>query len=179
MFTHREVSNKVHGLTHSENSRHLLVWSTTNARCVLSILYTVSVLILHCKDLSFSVIASCHVLISQNITHASGSKCHMCVKNLTAICNWGFLWKAQGTRGMGVSSRINEGTSIVKGLDNTGYLSIHEQGLALKFFFFCIRVPLVTESLESFSKDMSWMVLHSALHWHSSRKYLNQPQDWL
>ena len=78
---------------------------------------------------------------------------------------------------MGVSSRVNEGTPIVKGLDNTGYLSIHEQGLALKFFFFCIRVPLVTELLESFSKDMSWMVLHSALHWHSSRKYLNQPQD--
>ena len=75
------------------------------------------------------------------------------------------------------SSRVNEGTPIVKGLDNTGYLSIHEQGLALKFFFFCIRVPLVTESLERFSKDMSWMVLHSALHWHSSRKYLNQPQD--
>ena len=36
---------------------------------------------------------------------------------------------------MGVSSRVNEGTPIVKGLDNTGYLSIHEQGLALKFFF--------------------------------------------
>ena len=35
-----------------------------------------------------------------------------------------------------MSSRINEGTSIVKGLDNTGYLSIHEQGLALKIFFF-------------------------------------------
>ena len=126
---------------------------TTNARCVLSILYTVSVLILHCKDLSFSVIASCHVLISQNITHASGSKCHMCVKNLTAICNWGFLWKAQGTREMGVSSRVNEGTSIVKGLDNTGYLSIHEQGLALKFFFFFFASGClwVTESLESFS----------------------------
>lgn len=79
---------------------------------------------------------------------------------------------------MGVSSRVNEGTSIVKGLDNTGYLSIHEQGLALKFFFFFASGCLwVTESLESFSKDMSWMVLHSALHWHSSRKYLNQPQD--
>ena len=117
-----------------------------------------------------SLVKTLHMRQVQNVT---------CVKNLTAICNWGFLWKAQGTRGMGVSSRINEGTSIVKGLDNTGYLSIHEQGLALNFFFFCIRVPLVTESLESFSKDMSWMVLHSALHWHSSRKYLNQPQDWL
>ena len=75
-----------------------------------------------------------------------------------------------------MSSRVNEGTPIVKGLDNTGYLSIHEQGQPLNFFF-CIRVPLVTELLESLSKDMSWMVLHSALHWHSSRKYLNQPQD--
>ena len=36
---------------------------------------------------------------------------------------------------MGVSSRVNEGTPIVKGLDNIGNLSIHEQGLPLKFFF--------------------------------------------
>ena len=75
-----------------------------------------------------------------------------------------------------MSSRINEGTPIVKGLDNIGNLSIHEQGLPLKFFF-CIRVPLVTESLESLSKDISWMVSHSALRRHTSRKYLNQPQD--
>ena len=34
-----------------------------------------------------------------------------------------------------MSSRINEGTPIVKGLDNIGNLSIHEQGLPLKFFF--------------------------------------------
>ena len=40
---------------------------------------------------------------------------------------------------MGVSSRVNEGTSIVKGLDNTGYLSIHEQVLALEFFFFFLH----------------------------------------
>ena len=36
---------------------------------------------------------------------------------------------------MGVSSRVNEGTPIVKGLDDTGYLSIHEQGQPLNFFF--------------------------------------------
>ena len=77
---------------------------------------------------------------------------------------------------MGVSSRVSEGTPIVKGLDNIGYLYIHEQGLPLKFFS-CIWVPLVTESLESLSKDISWMVLHSALRRHTSRKYLNQPQD--
>ena len=137
MLTHREVSNKVHGLTHSENSRHLLVWSTTDALRVFSILYTVSVLILHCKDLSFSIIASCHVLISQNITHASGSKCHTCVlRTWLRFATEERLWKAQGTRRMGVSSRVSEVTPIVKGMDNIGYLYIHEQGLPLNFFFF-------------------------------------------
>lgn len=65
---------------------------------------------------------------------------------------------------MGVSSRVSEVTPIVKGMDNIGYLYIHEQGLPLNFFFFRIRVPLVTESLESLSKDISWMVSSSSAY---------------
>ena len=160
MFIHREISNKVHGLTHSENTRHLLVWVYCEC-CVRfeRIIHSI------CADFALQrSLFFCHCIMpcahqSKHHTCIRVKMSHLCVKNLTAICNWGFLWKAQGTRRMGVSSRVSEVTPIVKGMDNIGYLYIHEQGLPLKFFF-CIRVPLVTESLESLSKDISWMVLH-------------------
>ena len=47
--------------------------------CVLSVLYTVSVPILLRESFSSSAITLYHVLISQNVTHASGSKGCACV----------------------------------------------------------------------------------------------------
>ena len=47
--------------------------------CVLSVLYTVSLLILHRESFSSSDITLCHVLTTQNIAHALESKGCACV----------------------------------------------------------------------------------------------------
>ena len=80
MFAHNEISHKVRGPTRSENARHFF-FSVGLPRkmcacfvCVLSVLYTVSVLISHRESYSSSAITPCHVLIPQNVGHASESK---------------------------------------------------------------------------------------------------------
>ena len=54
--------------------------------CVLSVLYTVSVLILHRESFPSSAITPSCVLIRQNVAHPSDSKSYACVM-MTAICD--------------------------------------------------------------------------------------------
>lgn len=68
--------------------------------CVLSILYRVSMLILNHRNFSSSTITPSHMLISQNVLHASESKHHARVLRtwlqfVTEFQLGCFLWKAQ------------------------------------------------------------------------------------
>ena len=104
MFAHKEISHKVHRPTRSENARHILVWVYRKRCerkkkniyiyiyfvCVLSVLYTVSVLIL--RGESFSSLFVRHY----TILCAHKSKRRACVRfkrlrmrdeDLTVICD--------------------------------------------------------------------------------------------
>ena len=78
MFAHKEISHKVADPPVPKTLDIFWCGSTTNAVrkfvCILSVLCTVSVLILHGKDFSSSALISCHVLISQNVAHVLESK---------------------------------------------------------------------------------------------------------
>ena len=65
--------------------------------CVLSVLYTVSVLILHRESFSLSAITPCHVLIPQNVARD---------EDLIAICD--------GTKEKKRSRNFNSGLSSGK-----------------------------------------------------------------
>ena len=116
MFAHKEVSHKLCGPTCSENTRRLLAWVYCE-RC-LHILnafwaYYTQYLCWFCtRKLLFSAITPCHVLIGQNVKHASERR--LCVlrtwlrftterikkkfKNFKKFKNkWsrGFLWKVR------------------------------------------------------------------------------------
>ena len=83
MFTHKEISHKVCRPTYSENAQHLFVWVycewCVHILCAFWVYYTLSVLILHCESFSLSTITPCHVLISQNVAHASELKGCACL----------------------------------------------------------------------------------------------------
>ena len=83
-FTHKEVSHKVHGPTPSKKRSTSFSVGLPRTMwpyfvCVLSVLYTLSLLILRRESFPSSAITPSCVLIGQNFAHASGSKGCECV----------------------------------------------------------------------------------------------------
>ena len=83
-FTHKEVSHKVHGPTPSKKRSTSFSVGLPRTMwpyfvCVLSVLYTLSLLILRREGFPSSAITPSCVLIGQKFAHASGSKGCECV----------------------------------------------------------------------------------------------------
>ena len=79
MLAHKEISHEVRPVLKTLFSVGLPRTMCAYFVCVLSVLYTVSVLMLHRESFSSSTIAPCLVPISQSVTHASESKGYACV----------------------------------------------------------------------------------------------------
>ena len=79
MLAHKEISHEVRPVLKTLFSVGLPRTMCAYFVCILSVLYTMSVLMLHRESFSSSAIAPCHVPISQSVAHASESKGCACV----------------------------------------------------------------------------------------------------